>query len=124
MSLRLPVCYNRSNMTQPIIRIADDLKYQANSVVSREIARKPTGTVTLFAFDLGQGLSEHTAPFDALVHVVDGTADIFVDGEVHRLGAGELIVMPAGHPHALQAVTPFKMVLTMIRQPTVNLGAK
>jgi quercetin dioxygenase-like cupin family protein len=124
MSLRLSVCYNRSNMTQPIIRIADDLKYQANSVVSREIARKPTGTVTLFAFDLGQGLSEHTAPFDALVHVVDGTADIFVDGEVHRLGAGELIVMPAGHPHALQAVTPFKMVLTMIRQPTVNLGAK
>lgn len=124
MSLRLSVCYNRSNMTQPIIRIADDLKYQANSVVSREIARKPTGTVTLFAFDLGQGLSEHTAPFDALVHVVDGAADIFVDGEVHRLGAGELIVMPAGHPHALQAVTPFKMVLTMIRQPTVNLGTK
>jgi len=114
-------------MTQPVIRIGQHLQYQPESVVSREIIRKPTGTVTLFAFDVGQGLSEHTAPFDALVQIVDGTADIFVDGEAHRLEAGDLMVMPAGHPHSLQAVTPFKMILTMIRQPaqpTVNLAPK
>lgn len=110
-------------MSEPIISLAS-LQYQSNSVVSREIIRKQVGTVTLFAFDAGQGLSEHTAPFDALVQVVDGSAEITIGGDVHRVAMGELVVMPAGIPHALQAVVPFKMILTMIRQPVVNLGAK
>lgn len=110
-------------MSEPIISLAN-LQYQSNSVVSREIIRKQVGTVTLFAFDAGQGLSEHTAPFDALVQVVDGSAEITIGGEVHQVSMGELVIMPAGVPHALQAVVPFKMILTMIRQPVVNLGAK
>ncbi len=110
-------------MSETIISLAS-LQYQSNSVVSREIIRKQVGTVTLFAFDAGQGLSEHTAPFDALVQVVDGRAEITIGGEVHQVAMGELVVMPAGIPHALQAVVPFKMILTMIRQPVVNLGAK
>lgn len=112
-------------MAQEIINWQKHLNYQAQSVVSREIIKKQVGTVTLFAFDAGQGLSEHTAPFDALVQIVDGEADIFIAGELHKLQAGELIIMPAGIPHSLQAVSPFKMILTMIRQPktpTVNLG--
>ncbi len=107
-------------MSEPIISLAS-LQYQSNSVVSREIIRKQVGTVTLFAFDAGQGLSEHTAPFDALVQVVDGSAEITIGGEVHQVAMGELVLMPAGIPHALQAVVPFKMILTMIRQPVVNL---
>lgn len=110
-------------MSEPIISLAS-LQYQSNSVVSREIIRKQVGTVTLFAFDAGQGLSEHTAPFDALVQVVDGSAEITIGGEVHQVAMGELVLMPAGIPHALQAVVPFKMILTMIRQPVVNLGVK
>ena len=91
------------------------IKYQPGSVVSREVIRQKTGTVTLFAFDAGQGLSEHTAPFDALVQVVEGQAQITISGRKHRVRAGELIVMPAGKPHALQAVERFKMLLVMIR---------
>lgn len=112
-------------MAQEIINLQKHLNYQAQSVVSREIIKKQVGTVTLFAFDVGQGLSEHTAPFDALVQIVDGEVDIFIAGELHKLQAGELIIMPAGIPHSLQAVTPFKMILTMIRPPkipTVNLS--
>ncbi|HUT76046.1 MAG TPA: cupin domain-containing protein [Polyangia bacterium] len=89
--------------------------YQAGAVVSREIVKKPTGTVTAFAFDKGQGLSEHTAPFDALVHVVDGTAEIAIGGAPRRCGAGDLVLMPANVPHALHAVERFKMLLIMIR---------
>ncbi len=89
--------------------------YQEGSVVSREVVRGKTGTVTVFAFDRGQGLSEHTAPFDALVHVLDGTAEITIEGEPHRVGRGEMIIMPAGRPHALFAAEPFKMMLVMIR---------
>jgi len=96
-------------------RPAELLEYQAGSVVSREIVRQKTGTVTLFAFDRGQGLSEHTAPFDALVQVVDGEAEIVISGKRHQVKAGETIVMPANRPHALQAVKRFKMMLTMIR---------
>jgi quercetin dioxygenase-like cupin family protein len=83
--------------------------------VSREILRKPTGTVTAFAFDEGQGLSEHTAPFDALVQIVEGEAEITLAGVPQRVKAGELILMPARVPHALHAVAAFKMLLTMIR---------
>lgn len=98
-----------------MIKISDLIDYQDDSVVSREIIRKETGTVTLFAFDRGQGLSEHTAPFDAMVQVIDGEAEITISGEKHRLVAGEMIIMPAEKPHAVMAVKPFKMLLTMIR---------
>ena len=89
--------------------------YQAGSVVSRQIVKKKVGTVTLFAFDAGEGLSEHTAPFDALINVLDGEADITISGQVHRVKAGEFIIMPANEPHALKAPVRFKMMLTMIR---------
>jgi quercetin dioxygenase-like cupin family protein len=89
--------------------------YQAGSIVSREIIRKGTGTVTLFAFDRGQGLSEHTAPFDALVHILDGFAQITIAGKQVRARRGDILILPAGIPHALKAAGRFKMLLTMIR---------
>ena len=96
-------------------KIAELVSYQDGSIVSREIIKKSTGSVTIFAFDEGQGLSEHTAPFDALVQVVDGETEIVISGHPHRLQGGEMILMPAGQPHALKAFTRFKMILTMIR---------
>ena len=93
----------------------DLLDYQEGSVVSRTIIDKKTGTVTLFAFDEGQGLSEHTAPFDALVHLIDGEAEITISCKPLRIKKGEMLIMPAGDPHALKAVKKFKMVLIMIR---------
>ncbi len=89
--------------------------YQAGAVVSRTLVKKETGTVTIFAFDKGQGLSEHTAPFDALVFVLDGESKIRIAGSTHRVKTGGMIIMPANKPHALQAVTRFKMALVMIR---------
>ena len=97
------------------VRPPDLIAYQEGAVVSRTLLKRATGTVTLFAFDQGQGLSEHTAPFDALVHVLDGDADVVIAGTAHQLGAGEMILMPANQPHALTARTAFKMLLTMIR---------
>jgi quercetin dioxygenase-like cupin family protein len=95
---------------------ADQLvNYQEGSIVSREIVKKPTGTVTVFAFDEGQGMSEHTSPFEALVHVIDGEAEIGIAGKPHTLHNGEIILMPANQPHALKAEKRFKMILTMIR---------
>jgi quercetin dioxygenase-like cupin family protein len=91
------------------------VNYQDGAVVSREIVKKPTGSVTIFAFDEGQGLSEHTAPFDALVHVLEGEAEISIAAKPHRLQSGEMILMPAGRPHALKALKRFKIILTMIR---------
>lgn len=96
-------------------RIVDLASYQEGSIVSRIVLKRDTGNVTLFAFDAGQELSEHTAPYDALVHVVDGEAAITVGGRPHRVAAGEMILMPAHQPHALRAVSRFKMLLTMIR---------
>lgn len=96
-------------------RLGELVAFQEGSVVSRQLLRDDGGNVTVFAFASGQGLSEHTAPFDALVQVLEGRADITIAGERHRLSAGEAIVLPAGRPHALDAVTPFKMTLTMIR---------
>ena len=95
--------------------MADLVAYQTGSVVSRIILKKTTGNVTVFAFDQGQGLSEHTTPFDALVQVLDGRAEITVGGTLHDLRAGEMILMPANVPHALKANERFKMALTMIR---------
>jgi len=91
------------------------VNYQDGSVVSREIVKKPTGSVTLFAFDEGQGLSEHTAPFDALVQVLEGEAEITIAGKPHHVQGGEMILMPAHQPHALKALKRYKMILTLIR---------
>ena len=98
-----------------VVRSADLVSYQNGSVVSRTIVKRDTGNVTLFAFDQGQGLSEHTAPFDALAHVLEGEAEIKISGNPLRVKAGEMVVMPANQPHALTAVARFKMLLTMIR---------
>ena len=97
------------------IPLSATIQYQAGSVVSKEIVRKDTGTVTLFAFDQGQGLSEHTAPFDALVYILDGEAKITISGNPVQVKAGEMIIMPANEPHALSAQSQFKMLLVMIR---------
>lgn len=104
--------------TSPVanaINLNDFINYQESSVVSKEILRKDTGTLTLFAFDEGQGLSEHTAPFDATVYIIDGEAEITISGNVHTVKKGELIIMPANQPHSLFARKPFKMLLIMIR---------
>lgn len=106
---------NNKTIKGKAINIADLADYQEESVVSREIIRKEVGTVTIFAFDAGQGLSEHSAPFDALVQVIDGEAEITISGVKNTVKKGELIIMPANDPHALDAVKPFKMILTMIR---------
>ena len=95
--------------------LLDLVSYQEGSVVSRTIVNRPTGTVTLFAFDEGQGLSEHTAPFDALAHLLEGEAEIVVSGKPLPTKAGEAVLMPANQPHSLKALTRFKMLLTMIR---------
>lgn len=91
------------------------INYQEGSVVSKEIVNKSTGTVTLFAFDKGQGLSEHTAPYDALVIISDGEAEIIVSGVKSKVKSGEIILMPAGSTHSLKAIQRFKMILTMIK---------
>lgn len=93
----------------------DLIDYQQGSVVSREIIKKETGTVTIFAFDKGEGLSKHLAPFDAMVQIIDGMAEITIDETSHVLSEGEMIIMPANIPHALKALKPYKMVLTMIK---------
>lgn len=97
------------------IKINQSLNYQDGAVVSKEIVKKSSGTITLFAFDRGQGLSEHTTPYDALVMVTDGSLEITISGAKHKVGAGEMILMPANSPHALKAITPFKMILVMIK---------
>ena len=97
------------------LKVEDLIEYQEGAVVSREIIRKGTGTVTIFSFDNGEGLSEHTAPFDAMVQVIDGKAEITISGNKNILEKGDMIIMPANEPHALNAVERFKMVLTMIR---------
>ena len=97
------------------IRLVDLADYQGGSVVSRTIIDKKTGTVTFFAFAEGQGLSEHTAPFDALVCLLEGEAKIVISGKPIHLKSGEMVIMPANQPHALKATKSFKMILTMIR---------
>jgi len=94
---------------------ADFVSYQDGAIVSREIVKRPTGTVTLFAFDAGESLSEHTAPFDALVQILEGEAEIMVSGKSQPVLGGEMILLPAGQPHAVKATRRFKMLLTMIR---------
>lgn len=98
-----------------ILHLAEMVNYQEGSVVSRQITKAEAGNVTLFAFDKDQGLSEHTAPFDALVHVIEGEAEVTISGTPYQLKTGDAIIMPASEPHALKAVQKFKMLLTMIR---------
>ena len=97
------------------VALAGLVNYQDGAIVSREIVSLPTGTMTVFAFDAGEQLSEHTAPFDATVVNLEGEADIVIGGKAHRVKAGEMIIMPAGEPHALKAVKRFKMMLVMVR---------
>jgi len=103
------------NLMAKATRLIDLINYQEGSAVSREIISKKTGTVTLFAFDEGQGLSEHTAPFDALVCCLDGNVEVTISGNPIQLKPGEVVIMPAHQPHALKALEKFKMLLIMIR---------
>jgi quercetin dioxygenase-like cupin family protein len=97
------------------VRAASLVEVQPGAVVSREVISKPQGTVSVFAFDQGEGLSEHTAPFDALVHALEGRVRITLGGVPHEVSEGQMIIMPANVPHALTALTPFKMMLVMVR---------
>jgi quercetin dioxygenase-like cupin family protein len=106
---------NENTLTAEATNLADLIQYQTGSVVSRTLIDKPAGTITLFAFDNGQGLSEHTAPYDALVYIIEGEAEVALSGNPLRLKQGEITIMPANEPHALTAATRFKMLLTMIR---------
>ena len=96
-------------------KLIDLVSYQEGSIVSRTIIDKATGTCTLFAFDEGQGLSEHTAPFDALVYLIDGESEVTISGKILHLKEGDMVIMPANKPHALRAVKKFKMMLVMIK---------
>ncbi len=106
---------NMINIIEQAGNLDSLVDYQDGSVVSKELIKKEKGTVTLFAFDKGQGLSEHTAPFDAFVYIIDGKAEITISGKAHSLTAGETIIMPANKPHSLKAVERFKMLLVMIK---------
>ncbi|MEE9399770.1 MAG: cupin domain-containing protein [Dehalococcoidales bacterium] len=97
------------------MKLADLVEYQKGSVVSRTIIEKKSGTLTLFAFDQGQGLSEHTAPFDALVYLLEGEGEVTISGQAVSLREGEMVIMPADKPHSLKATRRFKMILVMIR---------
>ncbi|MCK4480770.1 MAG: cupin domain-containing protein, partial [Candidatus Lokiarchaeota archaeon] len=106
---------NDNNLRKAILNLESMLDYQEGSVVSRTLVNKDVGTVTLFSFDKGEGLSEHTAPFDALVYVVEGEAEIIISKEKFLLKKGQMIIMPADEPHALNAPEKFKMMLIMIK---------
>jgi len=103
------------SMAARSVRLSELVQYHPGSVVSREIIKNEKGTVSLFAFDQGQGLSEHTAPFDALVYNFEGKAEVIIEGEPHFLEEGEAIIMPANKPHSLKAIGNFKMLLVMVR---------
>ena len=105
----------KEDLTGKALKAGDLVSYDKGAVVSRTIIQKKTGTVTIFSFDKGQGLSEHTAPFDAMVEILDGEAAVTISGKPQTVKAGEFIIMPAGKPHALHAVKKFKMALIMIR---------
>jgi quercetin dioxygenase-like cupin family protein len=106
---------NKASLVGKALGLQELVDYQAGSVVSKTLIKKKVGTITLFAFDEGEGLSEHTAPYDAFVNILDGEAEITISGKPFRLSQGEMIIMPANEPHALKAVQRFKMMLVMIR---------
>ena len=103
------------DLTGQALGMINLVEYQPGSIVSRTIIDKPAGTLTLFAFDKGQGLSEHTAPFDTMVYILDGVAEVIIAGKSQTVKQGEMIIMPASQPHALKAPQPFKMMLVMIK---------
>ncbi len=98
-----------------VIALEASINYTDGGVVSKQVTKNEVGNITLFAFDKGQGLTEHTANFDAFVQVLDGEVEISIDRQPYLLKTGDCIIMPAGHPHALKAIQRFKMLLTMIR---------
>ena len=106
----------REELLGKVLRLKDLVAYQKGTVASRMIVFRDAGNITLFSFDAGEGLSEHTAPFDAVVTILDGEFEVWIAGESHRLKEGETIIFPANKPHALSAITKFKMMLTMIRE--------
>jgi len=101
--------------TGEVMNLANLAGYQEGAVVSRTVVDKPVGTITAFAFDVGEGLSEHTAPYDAIVQILDGEAEVNIEGKVQTVSAGEIVIMPANRPHSMRAVKRFKMLLVMIR---------
>jgi len=105
----------QNNIVGKAIKLSKLADYQKGSVVSRQVIAKKTGTVTVFAFDRGEGLSEHTAPFDAFIYILDGEAKIYISGRAHRVKKEEMIILPANKPHALKAIKRFKMLLVMVR---------
>lgn len=105
----------KENFASETLNLNEIVDYQQDSVVSRTLIKKKTGTVTLFAFDQGQALSEHTAPFDAMAQIIDGEAEISISGKIYHLKSGDMIIMPANEPHALTAVKKYKMLLIMIK---------
>lgn len=102
--------------TGEAFNLEKEVSYSEGSVVSKTVIDKGIGNITLFSFDAGQGLSEHTSPFDAVVHIIDGESEITIDGKSQTVKTGEMIIMPANVPHALKAIKPYKMILTMIRK--------
>jgi quercetin dioxygenase-like cupin family protein len=106
---------DEQTLSAEVKSLTELLQYQDGSIVSRVLLKNKGGTVTLFAFDEGEGLSEHTAPFEALVFVIDGAAEVEIAGKAHRVSSGETIILPANIPHAVRAATRFKMMLTMLR---------
>lgn len=98
-----------------VLNLSEMVSYQDGSVVSKEIIKKQAGTITLFAFDKGQGLSEHTAPFDALVNIIDGQAEVTISGKPFVVKEGEMIIIPANKSHSLKALRKFKMLLVMVK---------
>ena len=108
-------CGGNDDLRSKVLDPSGLVDYQEGSIVSRTIVEKPSGTLTVFAFDRGQALSEHTAPFDALVQVVEGKGQFTIAGQPNELSAGQMIIMPADVPHAVTAIEPFKMLLIMIR---------
>lgn len=111
-----PKVKSAENLMAKAIPMAGLVDYQADAVVSRTVIAKKAGTVTLFAFDKGQGLSTHSAPYDAMVWILAGVVKITIDDKVLRAKTGDMVIMPANHPHALKAIQPFKMALVMIKE--------
>lgn len=104
-----------NKLSEKVLNLKNLVEYQKGAIVSKEILKKEAGNVTLFAFEQGQGLSEHTAPFDAMVSILDGTAEVTISGQPYRVQEGEMLIMPADKPHALKANQRFKMMLVMVR---------
>jgi quercetin dioxygenase-like cupin family protein len=106
---------NKNDLRSAVLDLVSLVEYQDQAVVSRELIKKDTGTLSVFAFDKGEGLSEHTAPFDATVYILDGQARVTISGKPRVVKKGQMIIMPAGKPHSLKAISRFKMLLVLIR---------